>query len=79
MPDFDQIAEACVQRVESHALVGDARRPIHVGPDPVRTMVVRQIVEQLRQVWNARGAADAEAVKDRLARHFDETIHALDR
>jgi hypothetical protein len=50
------------------------------------------VIEQLRQVWNARGAADAEVVLKRtielvagqvmdaeLARYFEETIRALDR
>ena len=58
IPDFDQMAEQLVASVESHV-----REPfIPIEDDPVRETVIRQIGEQLRQVWNARGAADLEAV-----------------
>lgn len=51
----------------------------------------KHIAEQLRLIWNARGAADAQAVDERLAiltgwvtsepyrQHFRDAIAALDR
>lgn len=57
-PDFDQLARSIVDRVESHI-----REPFIPGEDdPVRETVIKQIAAQLRQVWNARGAADITAV-----------------
>ncbi len=43
-PDFEQIAQALVEELGTPAIY-DVQH-------------VRRIVEQLRQVWNARGAAD---------------------
>lgn len=61
-------------------------RPSHLPDD-----CVPDIAEQLRQVWNARGAADDKAVMLRTvelmgtsgggiyAGHYSKTIKALDR
>jgi len=60
-PDFDQIADTIARRVESHCSDLDPER--ETDDDAVRATVVRAIAEQLRQVWNARGAADMKAIE----------------
>jgi hypothetical protein len=56
-PDFDQIARASFDRW---------------GPDDgvQRGLMIEDIAEQLRQIWNARGAAD-------LAKIENVTQHAV--
>jgi hypothetical protein len=49
-PNFDQIARQIIHTVQM-AIEGAGRHP-----EPV-------IAEQLRQVWNARGAADLDALE----------------
>jgi hypothetical protein len=66
-----------VQYVESHML-----EPfIASANDPVRGTVVRRIAAQFRQIWNARGAADVDAVEGRMMSDSSMTaaIRALDR
>jgi hypothetical protein len=77
-PDFEQIALQILAR-ES---IENATSRLPMGA---------AIAEQLRLVWNARGAADASAVEARLAtltgwvtsepyrQHLQEAIAALDR
>jgi len=75
-PDFEQIA----------------RRLAGVWADRgVVQGMTESVAEQLRKVWNARGAADAHAVSLRAmemlgtagggvyAEHFEKTIKGLDR
>jgi hypothetical protein len=50
-PDFDQLAERLVDRIWSAA----AAHPEIAAPEVV--------TDALRQVWNARGAADAKAIE----------------
>jgi hypothetical protein len=66
-PDLEQIALSIVERVESH--LGDGSRSIF---DPVRETTLRQTTEALRQVWNARGAADVARL-DTLMKPDDGT------
>jgi hypothetical protein len=76
-PDFDAIAETCVRYVESHMLdvVGSVS-----SNDPVRGTVVRRIAEQLRQIWNARGAADIAILESYgYAQHLAAELRTVDR
>jgi hypothetical protein len=63
-----------------------------IAESMVPPQYVGMIAEQLRLVWNARGAADASIIRLRtkqlvageivgsgLGRHFDEAIQGLDR
>jgi hypothetical protein len=65
-PDFDQIARDAIDRW------GGDEAPIQ------RALIVEDIAEQLRQVWNARGAADL-ATKRRWSPRQLAEIRALDR
>jgi len=88
-PDFDQIADTIATRVESHISDLDPER--ETDDDAVRATVIRQIAEQLRHVWNARGAADLEEMGPIIAKLADamdpdharefvvDTIRKLDR
>jgi hypothetical protein len=78
IPDFDQMAERLVDRIWSAAA---AHPEIAAPPD---------VVEVLRQVWNARGAADMDAIDAQLAyspegivvgvrQQIDRAIRTLDR
>jgi hypothetical protein len=83
-PDFDQIAP----------WIEEAAREIDEGADThvatIAEVIHRHAREALRQVWNARGAADAQAIEDKLAtltgwvtsepyrQHMREAIVALD-
>jgi len=58
-PDFDQIARDAIDRW------GGDEAPIQ------RALIVEDIAVQLRQVWNARGAADGQALKAELQRVLD--------
>jgi hypothetical protein len=76
VPDFEQIVAAIFERL--NRLDGNSEE----SDDEIRAA--------LRQVWNARGAADATAVEDRLAtltgwvtsepyrQHLREAIAAVD-
>jgi predicted fused transcriptional regulator/phosphomethylpyrimidine kinase len=77
-PDFDQIARQ---------LAADGSESGIISPE-----VPERIAEQLRLVWNARGAADTQAVEGRIrelvagevigagiARHVAEAIRKVDR
>ena len=68
-PDFEQIARESLDRW------GGEEAPIQ------RSLIVEDLIEQLRQVWNARGAADNEAVRGRMMSDSSMTdaIKALDR
>jgi len=52
-PDFEQIAK--------HVLSNGYERLLKSGPDYPPGIVLDAIAKGLRQVWNARGAADIEA------------------
>lgn len=84
-PDFESIARGLI-----------AGLPIPQGAEVAVhgcavAEVVASIVKQLREVWNARGAADLKAVEDRLAtltgwitsepyrQHLAEAIKEQDR
>jgi hypothetical protein len=75
-PDFDQLARAFMESATDHgsgSVFGHA--------------VTLALAEQLRQVWNARGAADVAAVKAEvttgdefpLMRTLDRVVRGLDR
>jgi hypothetical protein len=71
-PDFEQIAQR---------ILGDA---VVIGRRDALT-IAGAIVEALRQVWNARGAADHDRLLSELAREEPgldaavvDTIHRLD-
>lgn len=79
-PDFDHIARLVIQRVVAEM------------PHYATTALNDAIVDHLRQVWNARGAADTQAVESRIrelvadevigagvARHVSEAIRKVDR
>jgi hypothetical protein len=53
-PDFEQIARESLDRW------GGEEAPIQ------RSLIVEDLIEQLRQVWNARGAADLQAIEAAL-------------
>jgi len=87
-PDFDQIAQRLIK------LGGWDEEDDHPQDDLHRQAIAIQlaaVVEEVRQVWNARGAADAKAVDERLAtlagwvtsepyrQHLREAIEALNR
>lgn len=75
-PDFDRIADVCLARVY------EVRKKGLIAEHSV-------VAEQLRQVWNARGAADiskvdAELYADGTSRNgfstmLDRAIRTLDR
>lgn len=52
IPDFGQIVQPLIEKLSDT-----------MDPDNAREMVV----EQLRQVWNLRGAADCRAIDTRLS------------
>jgi hypothetical protein len=62
-PDFDRLADVCLSRV--YDARGDGLLAEH-----------GHVVEALRQVWNARGAADAIVVAE--DHDYVATIKALD-
>jgi hypothetical protein len=82
-PDFDQIARRVLGPwlEDSHNSVFDANMEVSI----------RQVAEQLRQVWNARGAADLTTIEAELSRlmgvtaagpylkHLDRALRTLDR
>jgi len=60
-PDFDQIAREILLDC-----------PLEVGvPETVVEWARNAVIERLREVWNARGAADIEAVKGADIAHKD--------
>ena len=62
-PDFDQIARTLVEaQINAH----------HYEPIGILAMVVT-IAEQLRQVWNARGAADRATIEGALSSQMGAT------
>ncbi len=60
-PDFDQIARSSLDRWND---------------GPIQCGLIEDFAAQLRKVWNARGAADREAVSQESERI---TIQELDR
>jgi len=76
-PDFDQIALALMAFVNDHPRLSDQN--------------MRAVAEQLRLVWNARGAADVTKLERELSalmgstaagpyvKNLDRAIRALDR
>jgi hypothetical protein len=62
-PDFDQIAKAVVPPHQAHCLA-----PLESGDlcSCGRDWIVTCVAERLRQVWNARGAADVEKLEAEL-------------
>jgi len=73
--------EACgwgLRRVADGMHYDDARGGATWGV--CRTIVAEtRIAEQLRQVWNARGDADIQAIADTSMNDFRQVILALDR
>jgi hypothetical protein len=69
-PDFEQIAKRVLLTVT------DITDPHYCGS-------VTQIAEQLRQVWNARGAADIATIDADLpgasTKQLARVLHRLDR
>ena len=70
-PDFDRIADVCLARVY------EVRHKGLIAEHSV-------VVEQLRQVWNARGAADITAIVDVLdgtqgVDSFAQALRGLDQ
>ena len=82
-PDFDQLARRVVDET------GVGRLDEWDADDPDR--VVRAIAEQLRLVWNARGAADLAKIETELStlmggmmagpyvKNLDRVLRSLDR
>ncbi len=74
-PNFEQIARQVSDQT------GVDRLEEWDADDPDR--VVKAIAEQLRQVWNARGAADLAKIEAELpgasSKALDRAIRALDR
>jgi hypothetical protein len=71
-PDFDQLAREFMNNATDHgngSVFGHA--------------VTLALAEQLRQVWNARGAADREAIADELPPQYQvvttDAIRKVDR
>jgi hypothetical protein len=60
-PDFDRLADVCLARVY------EVRSKGLIAEHSV-------IVEQFRQIWNARGAADERALKAELQRALDALL-----
>ena len=60
-PDFDQIARRLLEDLPDAFLTRGASV----------SLALPGVVEQLRQVWNARGAADGAALKAELQRAID--------
>jgi hypothetical protein len=84
-PDFDQIARQLFALVDN---ITDEDPNMEHRIDGALTV----IAEHLRHVWNARGAADAQAVESRIrelvagevvgagiARHIADAIQQVDR
>lgn len=71
-PDFEQLAR------EIDRIVTEYARTTLDLPDPMPA-----IVEQLRQVWNARGAADLDAMESAHSNYdwseLEDAIRSLDR
>ena len=70
-PDFDQIAKSHLQQV---------------AKDLVQTSLAhKHVVDQLRLVWNARGAADIAKIEadvsleDVYVKNLDRALRSLDR
>ena len=77
-PDFDQIALTLVQ-----ALVDRAEEDL-IRPGSQRQARIQvNIAEQLRQVWNARGAADLALIENSFpgthTKTLDQALRSLDR
>jgi hypothetical protein len=71
IPDFDRMADVCLARVY------EVRSKGLIAEHDV-------VVEQLRQVWNARGAADVAMIhaqwrEDLDAAAFGRAVSRLDR
>lgn len=66
-PDFDQIAHGLKNFIDDHPRLSEQN--------------VRAIAEQLRQVWNARGAADITTVEHlpKVMEDVTDAIRSLDR
>ena len=70
-PDFDQIAAAIADEHQAAVSAGHGFDAIELTDD---------IAEQLRRVWNARGAADAKLFAGEIdERDVSERIATLDR
>jgi hypothetical protein len=80
-PDFEQIARQLIEP-EDDAAFGTHLREAWAAIRGQAPDQVQLIAEQLRQVWNARGAADCEVVDGEGFHGFPEiqtAIRALDR
>lgn len=87
-PNFEQIARRIV---DQNMIDWGTARPgrvvhVHLGDYCAECSTVAAIVVQLRQVWNARGAADLAAVRDAPAfdgntvtTDVEDAIRSLDR
>lgn len=62
-PDFERIAERIA------LLTGAFQAPL--------PRIMADLAEQLRQVWNARGAADIEKLEAELSSLMGETAYAV--
>lgn len=69
LPDFNQIARVAVM-----TFYGTTPRP-----SSDEQAAVANIAEQLRRVWNARGAADLDAIDGVSNGIIDAEIRTLDR
>jgi hypothetical protein len=71
-PDFDRLADVCLARVH------EVRNKGLIAEHSV-------VVEQLRQIWNARGAADIaklsllNGVSGPSVKVLDQALRSLDR
>lgn len=71
-PDFQQIARETIERAYPVAVITAPESPFKT-----RQEHVNHIAEQLRLVWNARGAADVIAIDE--TGYLMTAIQALDR
>lgn len=85
-PDFEQLARAFAERAFPTAVV-----TVPKAEWSTRTEMVAGFAEELRQVWNARGAADRATVDHDLStqmgataagpyvKNLDRALRSLDR
>jgi len=69
-PDFDQIARDLLEGLD----IDEGEHPLAGGW--LRANRASQIAQQLRLIWNARGAADLAAVKRDLLGTCADTSHS---
>lgn len=80
-PDFEQLARRLIVLIDSDGAAED-ERPVD---DLHRQAIANQltvVAEQLRQVWNARGAADIAVIDDVAHTNQEpvaDAIRSLDR